>query len=137
MDEIIIRSKAPLRISFAGGGTDVEPYVSEKGGVVLNATINKYAYASLSPRFDGLLNVKSLDYDIVAKYNVNGNLPYDGKLDLVKAAIKMMNLNGEITFPTWINECIENGYTHPGIGRFVLYKTANIIRHLESFLGCS
>lgn len=90
---MIIRSKAPLRISFAGGGTDVEPYVSEKGGVVLNATINKYAYASLSPREDGTLNVQSLDYDIVAKYSMNDGLPYDGKLDLIKAVIKMMNID--------------------------------------------
>ncbi len=93
---MIYRSKAPLRISFAGGGTDVQPYVSEKGGVVLNATINKYAYASLSPRCDGVLNVESLDYDIVAKYNVNGELAYDGKLDLVKAVVKMMNPDGKI-----------------------------------------
>ena len=94
---MIFRSKAPLRISFAGGGTDVEPYVSEKGGIVLNTTINKYAYASLSPRYDGVLNVESLDYDIVAKYNVSGELTYDGKLDLVKAVVKMMNINSEMT----------------------------------------
>lgn len=94
---MIFRSKAPLRISFAGGGTDVQPYVSEKGGVVLNSTINKYAYASLSPRYDGVMNVESLDYDIVAKYNINGELTYDGQLDLVKAVVKMMNLNGDMT----------------------------------------
>ena len=96
MGKMIFRSKAPLRISFSGGGTDVKPYVAEKGGVVLNATINKYAYASLSPRYDGMLNVESLDYDIVAKYHVNGSLTYDGKLDLVKAVVKIMNIDGEM-----------------------------------------
>ena len=38
----IFRSKAPLRISFAGGGTDVSPYPEEKGGAVLNCTIDKF-----------------------------------------------------------------------------------------------
>ena len=74
----------------------MQPYVSEKGGIVLNATINKYAYASLSPRDDGILNVHSLDYDVVAKYNVVDGLPYDGKLDLVKAVINVMNLDGRV-----------------------------------------
>jgi D-glycero-alpha-D-manno-heptose-7-phosphate kinase len=44
-----------------------------------------------------LLNVHSLDYDVVAKYNVNGGLQYDGKLDLVKAVIKTMNINGDLS----------------------------------------
>ena len=44
---MMVRSKAPLRISFAGGGTDVPPYPQERGGVVLSATINKYVYSSL------------------------------------------------------------------------------------------
>jgi len=40
---MMIRCKAPLRISFAGGGTDVDPYRTERGGSVLNVTIDKYA----------------------------------------------------------------------------------------------
>jgi len=85
---MIIRAKAPLRISFCGGGTDVAPYPRERGGVVLSATIDKYAYASLVEREDAQINVQSLDYDIVAKYHVNEPLPSDGKLDLVKAVMQ-------------------------------------------------
>jgi len=89
---MIIRSKAPLRISFGGGGTDVSPYPEEKGGAVLSTTIDKYAYCTLVERGDDSINVKSLDYDIVTKYHVNDKLKYDGKLDLVKAAIKVLEV---------------------------------------------
>lgn len=41
-------SRSPMRISFGGGSTDVEPYVSSCGGVCLGMAINKYAYASIS-----------------------------------------------------------------------------------------
>ncbi|MDX1412854.1 MAG: hypothetical protein R3293_01620 [Candidatus Promineifilaceae bacterium] len=93
---MIIRSKAPLRISFAGGGTDVSPYVEECGGVVLSTTIDKYAYTSLRFRKDKNITVQSLDYDIMAKYHVDDELLYDGELDLVKAVIKnMANGNGQ------------------------------------------
>ncbi|MCL4499484.1 MAG: GHMP kinase [Chloroflexi bacterium] len=85
-----IRSKAPLRISFCGGGTDVSPYPEEKGGVVLSATIDKYAYGSLRPTGGREITVTSLDYDIVAKYHAVADLLYDGELDLIKAVIKKM-----------------------------------------------
>ncbi len=90
---MIIRSKAPLRISFSGGGTEVSPYKDEYGGVVLSATIEKYAYGSLRLRNDRNVTVKSLDYDIVAKYNLDEEMNYDGELDLVKAVIKNKALN--------------------------------------------
>lgn len=84
----LIRAKAPLRVSFAGGGTDVPPYPEREGGCVLNATINKYAYGSLRPRNDNQIKIESLDYGISINYNVEDIFIYDGKLDLVKAAIK-------------------------------------------------
>ncbi len=85
-----VRSKAPLRISFGGGGTDVPPYPQERGGVTLNTTINKYAYATLMPLEGKEIRVTSLDYDIVAKYRTDRELAYDGKLDLVKATLKRL-----------------------------------------------
>jgi len=91
---MIIRSKAPLRISFAGGGTDVEPYLSERGGAVLSTTIDKYAYGSLRFRSDRQITVTSLDYDVVARYKLDEPLIYDGNLDLVKAVIRRLNREG-------------------------------------------
>ena len=81
----IIRSRAPLRIGIAGGGTDVEPYASEKGGVVFNSTINKYAYCSISPNNKGVVTVRSLDYGSFEAPLDGGPLKYDGNLDLAKA----------------------------------------------------
>jgi len=82
-----IRAKAPLRISFAGGGTDVSPYPENEGGCVLNATINKFAWGSLRPRGDGKIRIESLDLDLSLSYTVDSPLLYDGQLDLAKAAI--------------------------------------------------
>jgi D-glycero-alpha-D-manno-heptose-7-phosphate kinase len=89
---MIVRSKAPLRISFAGGGTDVPPYPQERGGAVLSVTINKYAYASLVPTDEDAITVQSLDYDVVAKYHTQEDLAYNGELDLVKATIRRLNI---------------------------------------------
>lgn len=50
---MIIRSKAPLRIGLAGGGTDLAVYADLYGGAILNATISLYSYASIEPRTDG------------------------------------------------------------------------------------
>ncbi len=88
---MIIRSRAPLRISFAGGGTDVSPYMDEQGGAVINVTIDKYSYASLQLNEAQHITVQSLDYDIIAKYDLDKPLPYDGRLDLVKAVINRLS----------------------------------------------
>ena len=81
----IIRSRAPLRLGIGGGGTDVDPYASEKGGYVFNTTINKYAYCTLVPRKDHNMYVHSHSY---GKYQApldGGPLPLNGNMDLIKA----------------------------------------------------
>ncbi len=78
------RSKAPLRLGLAGGGTDVPPYSDLYGGAVLNATINKYAYATISPRNDGKIVFNSLDNGQKLVYDATNALEIDGELDLLK-----------------------------------------------------
>jgi len=88
----IFRAKAPLRSSFGGGCTDVSPYPEEKGGLTLSATIDRYAYCSLAVSENDSINVHSLDYNIVEKFKTDDALVFDGKLDLVKAALKVLGI---------------------------------------------
>src|SRR3954451_17850370 len=82
------RARAPLRVSFAGGGTDVPPFPAEEGGFVLSATINRYAYGTLRPRADRQIQIQSLDLDIVASIALEEARPDGDRLDLIKAAIE-------------------------------------------------
>src|SRR3954453_14714163 len=87
---MLFRAKAPLRVSFAGGGTDVAPFPEREGGLVLNATINRYAYGTLRPRRDESVHIESVDFGQTAKYGFGEAVVFDGKLDLVKAAIRRL-----------------------------------------------
>ncbi|RPI83288.1 MAG: GHMP kinase [Chloroflexi bacterium] len=99
----LIRAKAPLRISFAGGGTDVPPFPQMEGGCVLSATINRYAYGTLCPRTDGNICIDSLDFGMAVTYSVEDKWIYDGKLDLVKAAIQKLDGNSSTGFDLFLH----------------------------------
>jgi len=81
---MIVRSKAPLRIGLAGGGTDVSPYSELYGGAVLNATISLYAHATLEPLDERLLTFSSGDQHTEESYKLNEKTPATGKLNLLK-----------------------------------------------------
>ncbi|HXQ28661.1 MAG TPA: hypothetical protein VN848_05270 [Gemmatimonadales bacterium] len=87
---MIVRARAPLRVSFAGGGTDVSPYCDDRGGAVLSATFNKYVHVALTPNDDGRMGLYSHDYQTSVHYDVDDALPFDGRLDLIKACIRRL-----------------------------------------------
>lgn len=81
---MIYRSKAPLRIGLAGGGTDVAPYSDMYGGAILNATISMYAYANIEPTNDGKITFHSPDRNEENTYNAEEFLQIDDKFPLHK-----------------------------------------------------
>ena len=58
---MMIRSKAPLRLGLAGGGSDVSPYSDMYGGNVLNVTINLSAYCTIEPLHRPVIQVSAAD----------------------------------------------------------------------------
>lgn len=81
---MIYRSKAPLRIGLAGGGTDVSPYCDRYGGVILNATISLYAHASIQLIDTPHIQLTAFDRNESVTYDLADQLPIDGTLDLAK-----------------------------------------------------
>ncbi len=57
----VVRARAPLRLGLAGGGTDLLSYSSQHGGAVLNATIDRYAFAFIRGRDDGRIAFEACD----------------------------------------------------------------------------
>lgn len=81
---MIIRSKAPLRLGLAGGGSDVSPYSDTYGGLILNATINLYVYCTIEERIDGIIQIFAPDIEESQTYQSTDKLPLNGHLDLHK-----------------------------------------------------
>ncbi len=81
---MIYRSKAPLRIGLAGGGTDVSPYSDLYGGAILNTTISLSAYASIELIDEPKIIVEALDRKEKQIFELSSVLPIDGTLDLLK-----------------------------------------------------
>lgn len=86
---LIARAKAPARISFGGGGTDLTSFFVEHGGAVLNATINLYSHCTLKRREDDLVVIRSVDFNQEITCRL-GELKYNGSLDLIKAGLRLL-----------------------------------------------
>ncbi|NLN31851.1 MAG: dehydrogenase [Bacteroidales bacterium] len=96
---MIFRSKAPLRLGLAGGGSDVSPYSEMYGGAVLNATIDQYAYCTIEENDSGQVTLIAADLDQHKQYPASLNLPVDGSLDLHKGVYNRIVKNFGITKP--------------------------------------
>jgi D-glycero-alpha-D-manno-heptose-7-phosphate kinase len=81
---MIYRSKAPLRIGLAGGGTDVSPYSDLYGGAILNATLSLYAHATIEPTEQEGIVFNAIDQQEQERHEWDKVLPINGKLILLK-----------------------------------------------------
>lgn len=87
-DAAILRARAPGRIDFGGGGTDVAPYCEEHHGIVVNAAINYYAQATLEPCDDERIELHALDLGVREEAASIDLLTFDGDLALIKACVR-------------------------------------------------
>lgn len=81
---MIVRSKAPLRLGLAGGGSDVSPYSDVYGGLVLNGTINLYAYCTIEELDEPIIEINSFDAHHQYTYSLSESLFIDGEAPLIK-----------------------------------------------------
>lgn len=96
---MIFRSKAPLRIGLAGGGTDVSPYSDLYGGAILNTTISLYAWAHLRILDEPEIRLRAADRKESETYPALSDLPLTGKLDLLKGVINRVSRDYGIPVP--------------------------------------
>ena len=85
-----IRARAPLRLGLAGGGTDVSPFCDEHGGLVLNATIDRYAYAIIEPLDQPVIRFVASDQQQSIELPLNDELSLDGPLKLHRAVYRAL-----------------------------------------------
>ncbi len=86
----IVRSRAPLRLGLAGGGTDVSPYCDLYGGFVLNATIDLYAYCTIAERSDDAVSFEATDLCESYQGPASTEIEMTGELMLHKAVYNRM-----------------------------------------------
>jgi D-glycero-alpha-D-manno-heptose-7-phosphate kinase len=89
-EQRIIRARVPVRVSYSGGGTDMSSFINDTPAAVLSSTINKYCTASIIVRDDKEIHIASKDLDLnYSAKNIN-EIKYEDDLDLIKAAVKIM-----------------------------------------------
>ncbi|MFX1378917.1 MAG: GHMP kinase [Promethearchaeota archaeon] len=96
---MIVRSKAPFRVSFGGGGTDMAPYCIEHGGCVISTTIDRHIYISLKPRTDKNVNIFSSNLNEEFLFEI-GDTDYSTEFELFKGIFNVLEIKDgfDITF---------------------------------------
>jgi D-glycero-alpha-D-manno-heptose-7-phosphate kinase len=91
-DQRMLISRAPVRISFGGGGTDLPSFYERHGGLVISTTINHHVYAILTPGNKEAVQIVSADYHTFWRQSLD-NLIWDGDLALPRAIVHEFDLH--------------------------------------------
>jgi D-glycero-alpha-D-manno-heptose-7-phosphate kinase len=104
----IVRARAPLRLGLAGGGTDLPEYASRFGGAVLNATVDRYAFASIVRRDDNRVVFESCDLGRTETHPAASKLP-TSKLDLHRGVYERMvrDYNDNAPLPVTVTTAVD------------------------------
>jgi D-glycero-alpha-D-manno-heptose-7-phosphate kinase len=138
---ILIRSRAPFRISFAGGGTDLPPYCLEHGGQVMSSTIDKYMYVSLEITENEEIKVFSHDLGEIGEFHA-GNYELGGKFDLVKATLNRMefesgcNIHIHSDLPARSGMGTSSSLVVALVGALACFQGKNLTRNEIAKLAC-
>ncbi len=98
---MIVRARAPLRLGFGGGGSDLSPFCDQHGGYVLNATINMFVYAVLELHENGPVRFVAADRQECIELEPTCDMPLEGALSLHKSVYCriMRDFNGGRALP--------------------------------------
>jgi len=87
-----IRAKAPFRVSFGGGGTDLPPYCVEHGGCVINTTIDRHIFITIEPRSDRDININAINFNKHFTFKI-GDKDYSEDFEIFKGVVNVLNID--------------------------------------------
>ena len=117
----MIISKTPLRISFAGGGSDINWFYAKNPGAVVSSAIDKYIYITVNKKFDHKIRASYSKTEIVENVNYL-------KHDLIRECMKLLKIDGGIEI-TSISDIPSEG---TGLGSSSTY-TVGLLQALYAY----
>jgi D-glycero-alpha-D-manno-heptose-7-phosphate kinase len=88
----VLIARAPMRLSFAGGGTDLPAFCEEHGGMVVSMAIDKYVYVFISANGHDSLQISSSDFSTFFRHSGDGDVAEEGKLRYARAFVREFNI---------------------------------------------
>ena len=86
-----IRAKAPFRVSFGGGGTDLAPFCVDHGGCIISTTIDRHSFISIEPRDDKQIHVNAINFDKELTFEI-GDKDYSEDFELFKGTVNVLDV---------------------------------------------
>jgi D-glycero-alpha-D-manno-heptose-7-phosphate kinase len=126
---MIIRSKAPLRLGLAEGGSDVSPYSDLYGGLILNVTINLYAYCTIEETDNNKIEIVATDLDKSLVYDSAKELPIDRNLDLHKGVYNRIVRNFQLPLLSFRMTTYSDAPAGSGLG----FSSTMVVAILKAF----